>query len=57
VAAGDRVAEASVALAAHGRAPEPKGLVVIDGDHFAPYAGAAQAEAAAAAGEWFARFL
>jgi uncharacterized protein len=36
---------------------DPKGLVVIDGDHFAPYAGAAQAEAAAAAGEWFARFL
>jgi hypothetical protein len=31
--------------------------VVIDGDHFAPYAGAAQAEAVAAAGEWFARFL
>lgn len=57
VASGDRVAEASVALAAYGRAPEPKELLVLDGHHFTPYGGAAQAESAAAAGAWFARFL
>lgn len=57
VASHDRVAETALALAAHERAPEPKSLLVIEGHHFAPYAGTPQLEAAAAASAWFAGHL
>jgi fermentation-respiration switch protein FrsA (DUF1100 family) len=57
VASEDRVADAAVALAAYERAPEPKRLVVIDGNHFAPYSGEALATASEAARDFFAEFL
>jgi pimeloyl-ACP methyl ester carboxylesterase len=57
VASDDQVAEAAVALAAYERAPEPKQLLVLDGHHFAPYAGTPQLEAASAASAWFASHL
>jgi uncharacterized protein len=37
VASEDRVTVTDLALAAHERALEPKRLVLIPGDHFAPY--------------------
>ena len=57
VASHDQVAETAVALAAYERAPEPKKLLVIEGHHFAPYAGTPQLEAASAACAWFAGHL
>ena len=57
VASGDRVAETHVAIAAYERAPEPKELLMLDGDHFALYSGESQVRAADAAAAWFARFL
>ncbi|MEZ5244163.1 MAG: CocE/NonD family hydrolase [Acidimicrobiales bacterium] len=57
VASEDHVAEAAIALAAYERAPEPKELLVIDGHHFTPYAGAPQREASAAAVAWFGSHL
>ena len=43
--------------AAYERATEPKRLVMIEGHHFVPYAGAAFDTAAAAACDWFTEWL
>jgi hypothetical protein len=51
------IAEAGVAFAAYERTPDPKRLVVIDGDDFVPYAGEAQAESVDAAAAFFGQFL
>ena len=57
VATHDHVAETHVAVAAYERAPEPKELLMLDGDHFALYSGESQVRAAGAAAAWFTRFL
>jgi uncharacterized protein len=57
VASGDRVAPAEMALAAYELAGEPKQLELIDGDHFAPYAGAAQEHTAAVMRDFLLKYL
>lgn len=57
VASQDEVAEAGLALAAYGRAPEPKQLLVLDGHHFTPYTGEALDKSTAASASWFAEHL
>lgn len=52
VARADSLAPADLALAAYGRAREPKRLVMLAGGHFAPYLEAFD-QASAAAREWF----
>jgi hypothetical protein len=52
VATEDRVAPTEIALAAHGRAGEPKRLELIEGHHYAPYSGEALARAAEVAAEF-----
>ena len=49
VASEDRVAPTADALAAYGRAHQPKRLLVLDGHHFEPYAGEGLARASEAA--------
>lgn len=57
VADQDRVAAAEVALAAYGRASDPKQLVVVEGHHFTPYSGAASAMVAEATCDFLAEHL
>lgn len=57
VATDDRLAATDVTVAAHRRATEPKRLVMIEGHHFTPYAGAALDEASGAACDWFTEWL
>jgi fermentation-respiration switch protein FrsA (DUF1100 family) len=57
VATEDRLAETAVALAAFERAQEPKRLELIVGHHFVPYTGAAFAQAAGAARDFFLDYL
>jgi dienelactone hydrolase len=56
-ATDDDVASTEAALATFAVAPEPKELVMIEGHHFTPYAGAALDRAADAAAAWFTRWL
>lgn len=53
LATDDAVAATAVALDAFARAPEPKELVMIEGHHFTPYAGAALTRSADAARDFF----
>ncbi|MEZ4216493.1 MAG: alpha/beta fold hydrolase [Myxococcota bacterium] len=57
VASEDRLAATALALAAFERAREPKRLVVIEGHHFAPYAGEALEVASGAARDHFVAHL
>jgi uncharacterized protein len=57
VSTKDDVANTDAELAAYARAPEPKELVTIEGNHFTPYRGDALRVAATAAADWFERWL
>lgn len=57
VADGDRVAPAELALTAYELAGEPKQLERIEGDHFVPYAGAAQEQAASVMRDFLLKYL
>jgi fermentation-respiration switch protein FrsA (DUF1100 family) len=56
VAAGDHLTVADEAIAAYGRALEPKKLVLLKGGHFDAYVKSFD-EASGAACEWFAEHL
>jgi alpha/beta superfamily hydrolase len=57
VASEDDVANTAAELRAFEAAPDPKELVMIEGDHFTPYSGDALAKAATAARDWFLHWL
>jgi hypothetical protein len=57
VADGDRVAPAEMALTTYEIAGEPKQLEMIEGDHFVPYAGAAQEQAASVMRDFLLKYL
>ena len=57
VAREDALTPTDLALDAHNRALEPKGLVLLPGGHFDPYTGAGFERSSAAARDWFVRHL
>lgn len=57
VATEDRLALTSVALDAFARAPEPKQLEMVSGDHFVAYEGTAFAQVAPVVRDFFHRYL